>query len=490
MTAPNFSTLGDLELRVSSVEIASPALLSLGFDPRARWLGINLTRMLAAADASFGLSVLTDSTGDNQPGGGTSGDWPYEWLLLVGALYPAWTIKWYPWSDANQDYGVPVTVQTGSAGGERGISFTGTENVYALPTATIPAITSDLDVSVKLSLAAWSPAAACDPVAHWGASGQQSFLIRFNSGSKKPHLIFTTDGSTPIDKASTADVPFADGATGWVRAVLDVDNGASGYDVKFYTSTDGVAWSQLGSTVTTGTALTSIATSTFDWNIGGREGATNVINGKLYEVRIRQGIGSDIGGASGPIIGPTIPELWPRFNATLSPVPSGPPTLNFMCGAQSGKGIMGAAAYLNDSTRLKKMLPDYGLRAVFMSSSHNDGLFIGSDWTSAWTSWITAVKSQAYQAVPVMMTQNPENSPATSGGIASHSKRRNMLVALAGQLGVPSVDAYQAFLAANGTVVTNLIQADGIHPTLTTGVTARTGGQTWADYVRTAMFGS
>src|SRR5437899_1850046 len=69
------------------------SLLSAHYDPRLQWLGADLKRMLVGADESFALAWLTDSTGNDVPGGGSTGDWPYELALLIAAAYPAYTVN-------------------------------------------------------------------------------------------------------------------------------------------------------------------------------------------------------------------------------------------------------------------------------------------------------------------------------------------------------------------------------------------------------------
>ena len=57
---------------------------------------------------------------------------------------------------------------------------------------------------------------------------------------------------------STEPVPFADGALGWVRATVDtVIN-----ETKFYTSTDGETWTQLGLTKTDSVVVPGITIAT------------------------------------------------------------------------------------------------------------------------------------------------------------------------------------------------------------------------------------
>lgn len=64
-------------------------------------------------------------------------------------------------------------------------------------------------------------------------------------------------GGTDKSADSTVAPTVADFERLTIRATLDVDNGASGYDVNFYTSTDNVNWTQLGSTIT-GAGVTNI----------------------------------------------------------------------------------------------------------------------------------------------------------------------------------------------------------------------------------------
>lgn len=104
---------------------------------------------------------------------------------------------------------------------------------------------------------------------------------------------FSADGTTPVTKDSTATLGSAgrvDGEKFWVRATMDVNNGSSGYDVRFYTSDDGVTWSQLGSTVTTATATSIYSNSGSVITLGGDHAAA-WFTGNVYEVRLYSTIG-------------------------------------------------------------------------------------------------------------------------------------------------------------------------------------------------------
>lgn len=115
---------------------------------------------------------------------------------------------------------------------------------------------TDLDVRMQLALDDWTPGgfgvALCG---QWSSPSQESWLLGVSAAGNLT-LTFTTDGSTDLTRTSTAVPTFTDGSDYWVRATLDANNGAAGHDVRFYTSDDGVTWTQLGSTVTTAGTVT------------------------------------------------------------------------------------------------------------------------------------------------------------------------------------------------------------------------------------------
>lgn len=449
------------------------------YDPRLQWLGASLNRMLVAAQQSVSAAVLTDSTGNDVPGAGHTGDWPYEFAAKVAAAYPAWTVRMPVWNDTNQDYDVPTVFQTGTAG-ERYMPFTLANHTLQIDPTGITAPT-DLDVSAKASLDDWTPGTAMIFVGRAEGAGARSWWFYVDATTGKLGLIWTADGTNLTTVVSSVAPTVADGAVLWVRATLDVDDGLGHYVVKFYTSTDGVTWTQLGTTITGGAT-----TSVFDpganaaYTIGGRGTSSTVLVGKLYEVRVRSGL-------NGGLILPSWPEQWvARPASTLGPSPVGAPVFTLFAGAMPGQGL----TYLSNATRLPLLLPDSSLRAVFLATSHNDGIGgYDSVWLSAYSAWITAVKSRAPDAAPVVMTQNPEEAGtlSTVKGIFAHEIRRQKLLTLAQALGLPSFDACQAFLDT-GEAAT-YVNADGIHPILTVPAgKTYSGAQIWANDLYTALF--
>jgi hypothetical protein len=190
---------------------------------------------------------------------------------------------------------LPTTVGSSTAADSNDPKFldhTGTNYVYSAGTNVAQAlsvpdsadldITGDIDLRVYYAADDWTPSALGYNLLKWDFGTQKSYAFRTDTNGGL-RLLWTTDGSTTIEKASTASVDFVDGQAGWIRVTLDVDNGASGNDVNFYTSTDGSTWTQLGSTVTTA-GVTSIFSGTATVQIGGTPA------GKYYRAQILDGI--------------------------------------------------------------------------------------------------------------------------------------------------------------------------------------------------------
>lgn len=151
-------------------------------------------------------------------------------------------------------------------------------------------IVGDLDLRVEAALDDWSPAATQTLLGKWTATADQRSYRLSVTAAGNLELEWTTGGVTPITKTSTAAVTFAAGERRWVRATLDVDNGAAGNDVKFYTSGDGINWTQLGTTVTTA-GVTSIFSGTGVLEVGSSEvGTARLLVANVYEARVYAGI--------------------------------------------------------------------------------------------------------------------------------------------------------------------------------------------------------
>ena len=127
----------------------------------------------------------------------------------------------------------------------------------------------------------------CDRFVNVGYSSdvyQSHFYVRYNSSTgilAGPVFCWSTldwPGNTNVCVSGDAGIEdrFSEGEKFWIRVTLDVDNGAAGHDVKFYTAPDSNgepgSWTQLGSTLNSGAGTTSVrsplAGQTMTWRIG------------------------------------------------------------------------------------------------------------------------------------------------------------------------------------------------------------------------------
>lgn len=194
---------------------------------------------------------------------------------------------------------VRVSVATGSVA----LDLPGGSGDYAsTPDTAALDITGDLDVRFDATLTNWC-------LADYPSSGASSFLRteligKTASGQaswalyimvSRPYLVWSEDGSTLKASAATADLPLITSGRLAVRATLDVNNGAAGNTVTFYTA-DSMSgtWTQLGSPV-----VTSGTTSIFSGSAALRIGSLPDVSfdeaiGRVHAVQVRSGIGGTI----------------------------------------------------------------------------------------------------------------------------------------------------------------------------------------------------
>lgn len=180
------------------------------------------------------------------------------------------------------------------------LAHTGTNYLY-LPgvganTANIPDsaaldITGDIEIEWVGELD-WSIAGDNGALISKEAASQRSYTIRRTSGALTLQFVWTTNGTTALIRTSTTNVPLDTNA---IKVTLDVDNGAAGHDVAFYTSNNfGQSYTQLGTTVTTA-GTTSIHAGTAQVQVYSGSVVGQVTTpGKIYRVVIRNGIGGTV----------------------------------------------------------------------------------------------------------------------------------------------------------------------------------------------------
>ncbi len=162
------------------------------------------------------------------------------------------------------------------------------------PDAAALDIVGDLDVRAYVALTDWTPAAtSCIAAKYDGTGSQRSWRFNVSTGGNL-QLTTSATGVATMTNTSTAAVPVLDGEGIWVRATLDVDNGAAGRVYTYYTSIDGVTWTQLGSTVTV-SGVTSIFSSSASLEVGSSDVGTAVrLTGLVASLEVRNGIGGTV----------------------------------------------------------------------------------------------------------------------------------------------------------------------------------------------------
>lgn len=172
---------------------------------------------------------------------------------------------------------------------ERYVYFDGgsQQYIYSADSAA-NSVTGDLDVRMKVALNDWTPAANAGLARHWGFfandGNDRSWDFRVN-GSGTLCANFTPNGLTQFNATSTVAVPFTDGQIGWVRFTRTASDGV----VRFYTSTDGVAWTQLGSDRSSFVGSLWDSSDALKVGISGSGGDFEMI-GKFYRFEMRSGV--------------------------------------------------------------------------------------------------------------------------------------------------------------------------------------------------------
>jgi hypothetical protein len=176
-----------------------------------------------------------------------------------------------------------------------GLLLDGTSGDYAsTPDHASLDITGDLDLRAYVTADDWTPASAQTLVAKWTASGDERQYRLWLDTDGTLNLSWSTDGTagTAVTRTSTvAPTPDPDTGALAVRATLDVDDGASGHVVTFYTAaTIAGSWTQLGDPVTTA-GTTSVDAGAAVLEAGSHDaGTAERFIGVIHAVEVYDGI--------------------------------------------------------------------------------------------------------------------------------------------------------------------------------------------------------
>lgn len=178
-----------------------------------------------------------------------------------------------------------------------GLRLPGSAGNYAsTPHHASIALTGDLDVRALISLDDWTPSVQMGLVGKWTLTGnQRSWLFAIGTGGNL-QFYTSTDGTASVLTSSDNAISLAAGPL-LVRATIDVNNGASGRTITFYTATataTGIQtgpWTTLGPAKIVATAITlfnatSAPLEVGSWNVGAN---SNMI-GITHQMQLRSGI--------------------------------------------------------------------------------------------------------------------------------------------------------------------------------------------------------
>lgn len=413
---------------------------------------------------SAAIQVQGDSTGDAQ------NEWVYRLGQMLGAAYPDACVLYKVWNEVAQSYVAGWSeIQHGAQGRRYAYFPPSSRTMYAYP-SSIPAVTGDIDIRVHVALDNWQRGATQGLVSRYGSAGNMSFRFEIDS-SNRLTFGWSPEGTSALSVIYTTALPFTPGQDAWLRATLDVDNG-TGRTAVLYSSVDGVTWTQLVSSSIPGGQTAIFDPPAQAYEIGGRGLTGGIMQGKIFEVQIRDGI-------DGKIVNPQPIDSWIGRAATALPQGAGTfggsPTLYIVNGSRSGADV----PYLADATRHPKMVHPYVGALNFQSCSHNDSDARDVSYLAARDSWLAMTEARSPGSQVVILTQNPETAPRSPELIENHSKRRRMLMVWAARKGLATVDVYRAFLEdPRGLSV--LLNADGLHP-------EPAGSDVWADTVMGAF---
>jgi len=189
---------------------------------------------------------------------------------------------------------IPFNTSGAYLAGDRFAEVANTTSDYAsTPDSAALDVTGDIEVVFKAKMLKWNriPNLGNASLISKRATSQDAYQVYINTNTAAFEFRWW-QGATFKNLTSSVSIPFSDGETGWVKITLDVDNGSSQHEVKFYTANDQASeptvWTQLGIT-RVGAGVTSVASTTAPLWIGvDNFGALG--SGDYYRVIIRNGI--------------------------------------------------------------------------------------------------------------------------------------------------------------------------------------------------------
>lgn len=167
---------------------------------------------------------------------------------------------------------------------------TGTNRVQMFD-GPIPAYGTYLEVYARVALLDWSPTGTAAVIYSQSRPGPttQSFYVSISTTGTM-QITWVDSAGSATNVPSTANLSgTAANTVLYLKWILDFDNGSGGNDAFFYTSTDGITYTQLGATVTTA-GVTDIKPTqtppTIGAFAGGAAGGDPPTDMKIYNVYV------------------------------------------------------------------------------------------------------------------------------------------------------------------------------------------------------------
>ena len=410
-----------------------------------------LNQKLTAGESPAVVSIVGDSTGAS-----ATTKWFHDGFDTYRESYLDYSFIYKYWDSTSESYsGSQKVMQYGSDGDAYALLTNASGQYISTPDSAALSITGDIDLRMKVKITETNgttgPSLIFKGSSYWFTVGDLDGRLT---------LYWSEDGVSFGKNRSSGITSVLSGDDIWVRVTLDVDNGSSGFDIAFYTSSDGVTWTQNGTTYT-GSGVTNIFDTSNQVEIGPRAtGTQNTWSGRIYTAEIRSGINGKVVGS------PDLDMAFPSTQKTFKDSEGNTWTINgSITNGHGSPGVLllngsfpGAAInYAENDTRRAKLIP-ISPDLVFINFSHNEDLTV--DYASRVQGLADDIITDHPLAGIVLSTQNPQKSPRSLDQISAHEQRNFQirLVASANEFGL--IDAFKIISDDMAT----LVSSDGVHP--------------------------
>ena len=399
------------------------------------------------------LVIIGDSTGDY------TDEWVYLLTQRIASKLPSGARLVYRTLDETvMNYRLPVVI---SAGTEPYVEVKSDARGWGVSSTNAGTELLELDLRVDVALDDWSSSATPSSLISRSSdgAGRTCWRLYLDYGGT-PKLEWSEDGTTK--KVATHPTAYAWGSfpaasRRWLRATLKCDNGASGHEVKFYTSSDGITWTQSGTTVT-GAGVTSIFTyATQPIEIGSVGAAAGSVvagnvnkpgKGKYYAAYAATAID---GANRCPALIRDCNQYPDMFGQRL-----GGGQLVILNACVAGAGLL----WHGDSARAPKSIPIATAAKVIVNCTHNDcQSYYPKSYQANLTALLAYVTGRIDLPEIILASGNPRYSPAAQNTIYTQKTIADLLRKIAKSKNWGYIDIFKAYGSD-----ASLINSDGVHP--------------------------